>query len=313
MSVTERPRMRLVAGMGSLDDYLDFCDAGADELFIGFVPEDWQVRHGLMVPLNRREVCYYNVQLGACSELAILASMVRRRGVPVTIAMNGLCYQPGQYQEIAAIMEKCAGLGFDRFIVADPALLCHLAGTGAEYHLQVSGEMGEVNRYAMAEWQALGAERVIFRRRVAPEDMATMIRAVPEMEYEAFLLNEACQFHGAYCNSLHCDELPPMCRVPYELGTVAGERLPLAGRETVDDVVGAGGCGLCAMHAMRAAGVTHLKIVGRGAGSDGMLRSLRTARRALDLLDTAGSEAAFQTAIRHELFPHGCSGDCYYR
>ncbi len=26
-------------------------------------------------------------------------------------------------------------------------------------------------------------------------------------EFEAFVLNEMCQFTGAFCNSLHCDEM----------------------------------------------------------------------------------------------------------
>lgn len=34
-------------------------------------------------------------------------------------------------------------------------------------------------------------------------------------EFEAFALNELCQFSGAFCNSLHCDEMGYLCRVPY--------------------------------------------------------------------------------------------------
>ena len=37
------------------------------------------------------------------------------------------------------------------------------------------------------------------------------------LEYEAFALNELCHFTGAFCSSLHCDELAPACRLPYRL------------------------------------------------------------------------------------------------
>ncbi len=30
-------------------------------------------------------------------------------------------------------------------------------------------------------------------------------------------MNELCQFTGAFCNSLHCDEMGYLCRVPYLL------------------------------------------------------------------------------------------------
>ncbi|MFQ8776683.1 MAG: hypothetical protein ACLR78_03340 [Roseburia sp.] len=43
-------------------------------------------------------------------------------------------------------------------------------------------------------------------------------------EFEAFALNELCQFSGAFCNSLHCDEMGHLCRVPYKIGKVKGNR-----------------------------------------------------------------------------------------
>ena len=39
-------------------------------------------------------------------------------------------------------------------------------------------------------------------------------------EFEAFVLNEMCQFTGAFCNSLHCDEMGYLCKVPYQIGTL---------------------------------------------------------------------------------------------
>ena len=104
-----------------------------------------------------------------------------------------------------------------------------------------------------------------------------MIRAGAGLEFEAFVLNELCQFTGAFCNSLHCDELGHLCRVPYELGRV--RRKLLSGNDvnfddealTLDEegyLCGATGCGLCALYALQRAGITHLKLVGRGNHAD---------------------------------------------
>ncbi len=38
-------------------------------------------------------------------------------------------------------------------------------------------------------------------------DKQAGIRPEAGMEFEAFVLNEMCQFTGAFCNSLHCDEM----------------------------------------------------------------------------------------------------------
>ena len=61
--------MKIVAGLGSIDEYIKFAEAGADEFFCGYVPFSWAEKYGTVLPLNRREVLCYNVQLGAFSEL----------------------------------------------------------------------------------------------------------------------------------------------------------------------------------------------------------------------------------------------------
>ena len=68
--------MKIVSGLGSLDEYIPFAEAGADEFFCGYVPFTWSKKYGTMQPLNRREVMNYNVQIGAFEELKILKKMV---------------------------------------------------------------------------------------------------------------------------------------------------------------------------------------------------------------------------------------------
>lgn len=314
--------LRIVAGLGSADDYDAYCGAGADEVFCGYVPEAWASRYGLALPLNRREVRYYPVQLGARSELLILAEMAARRGVPVTLTFNSLHYIPEQYPVIADIMAQCIRDGFRAFIIADPALLIYLHGQGLDRaaRLHVSGEIGEVNRGLLAWAGRLGAARLILHRKVPLTDMASLIAwagahpADAPQEYEAFALNEMCHFSGAFCQSLHCDELAHMCRVPYRLG---GVNEPLAAdmpEKTTSDpsALGAGGCSLCALWRMRQAGVTHLKLVGRGNHPALMRRDIAALRTAADLAAASAAEAEYLRALRNALFPDGCSGSCYY-
>ena len=46
--------MKITAGLGSVDDYLPYVEAGADEFFCGYVPYEWMQNGGLTYPLNRR-------------------------------------------------------------------------------------------------------------------------------------------------------------------------------------------------------------------------------------------------------------------
>lgn len=308
--------MKLTCGLGTIDDCADYIASGADELFIGAVPFEWQARFGASCPLNRREVCFSNVQAGPESELLLMRGITERTGTKAAITVNSPFYRPEQFPLLADIISRFKAEGYASFIIADPALLVYLHEYGLTdgLDIHVSGEAGEANCYILREYRRLGAKRVIFHRKTTLRDMANMISAADgPMEYEAFLMNERCHFNGAYCFSLHCDELPPMCRVPCEFRCADGTYVPPADEPDIpEDVPGASGCGLCALWKMRTAGITHLKIVGRGARREDMLRDISAARRALEILERADSEAAYIDGMRRELFPGGCGGRCYY-
>ena len=53
--------MKITAGLGSVDDYIPYVEAGADEFFCGYVPYEWMKNGGLTYPLNRREVLYLSL------------------------------------------------------------------------------------------------------------------------------------------------------------------------------------------------------------------------------------------------------------
>lgn len=315
--------MKITAGLGSADEYIRFVEAGTDEFFSGFVPYSWTEKYGTVMPLNRREVLCYHVQLGAFSELEILSEMIRKYKKPVHLTFNSLYYIPQQYPEIVEIIENCMKLGFMSYIIADPALIVYLREKGIPCEIHMSGEMGEINRRTVEVFQRLDLKRVIFHRKNSFEDMQSVICSErtaggrrAETEFEAFVLNEMCQFTGAFCNSLHCDELGHLCWVPYWTEPVRDEfEDEDATAPKYDDngyLCGATGCGLCALYRLRDAGITHLKLVGRGNYTDFMEKDIRNLKTALEILENTDTEAAFRTEMKKQIFPYGCSGNCYY-
>lgn len=295
--------MKITAGLGRLKDYEALVDAGADELFAGFVPPDWLEAYGNFVPLNRREVLMQNIQLSSMEEMRLLARKIARRGVPVALTFNAICYLPMQYTHIFATLQSLWDLGFQDWIIADPALLLYLKENDAPGRIHLSGEAGCFGPDALNFFARFNLHRIIFPRKITPGEMALCIRAHPQYEYEAFALNERCHYSGAYCCSLHCDELEHICRLSY---LPWGPHLPLQAAPLASDDFGAGGCALCAIAALREAGVSHLKVVGRGAHVGKMCRDIAILRRAL-ALPRPTAEAL------HALLPDGrCSGQCYY-
>lgn len=348
--------MKITAGLGSIDEYERFVHAGADEFFCGYVPYEWTKKYGTVMPLNRREVLSYNVQIGSFSEMEILAAMVKEYGKPVHLTFNSLYYIPEQYPEIAEIIKKCMEIGFCSYIIADPALILYLRKQHIDCEIHLSGETAEVNTGMVDFFQQMKLKRVIFHRKNTIEDMKSVITHVrmqnvggtegerdvrlsqSGLEFEAFALNELCQFTGAFCNSLHCDEMGYLCHVPYQLtcmknaqggndyitcSKAASAREDIPGQETSpvetyaeDDVgylLGESGCGLCALYRLEKAGITHLKLVGRGNYTDFMEKDIRNLRKTLDILEASKTEKDYINSAKKTLFPHGCSGNCYYR
>ena len=163
--------MKLTVGLGSVDEYIRFSEAGADEFFCGYVPYSWTQKYDTMMPLNRREVLCSNVQLGAFSELEILSSMIRDYQRPVHLTFNSLFYLPEQYPEIAKIIKICMCLGFQSYIIADPALILYLREHNIDCEIHLSGETGEVDSRMVDFFQQFSLKRVIFHRKNSFDDM----------------------------------------------------------------------------------------------------------------------------------------------
>ena len=341
--------MKITAGLGSIDDYPRYVRAGADELFCGYVPFSWSEKYGTVLPLNRREVLNYNVQIGSFSELEILANMVQKYQKPVHLAFNSLYYRPEQYEEITQIIQQCRSIGFDSYILADPALLVYLRKEKIDCEVHLSGDLGTVNSAMTEVFAKEYPKRIIFQRKNTISEMRAVIRHITAQkeaarkewtyptEFEAFALNELCQFSGAFCNSLHCDEMGYLCRVPYWKKPMSlsesklekqeknrpGENISISEWDSASALMnpvsedgylcGATGCGLCTLKQLSDAGITHLKLVGRGNYTDFMERDIRNLRRTLEILEDSSTEEEYIRAMKAELFPNGCSHMCYAR
>ena len=341
--------MKITSGLGSIDDYPRYVRAGADELFCGYVPFSWSEKYGTVLPLNRREVLNYNVQIGSFSELEILANMVQKYQKPVHLAFNSLYYRQEQYEEITQIIQQCRSIWFDSYILADPALLVYLRKEKIDCEVHLSGDLGTVNSAMTEVFAKEYPKRIIFQRKNTISEMRAVIRHITAQkeaarkewtyptEFEAFALNELCQFSGAFCNSLHCDEMGYLCRVPYWKKPMSfsesklekqeknrpGENISISEWDSASELMnpvsedgylcGATGCGLCTLKQLSDAGITHLKLVGRGNYTDFMERDIRNLRRTLEILEDSSTEEEYIRAMKAELFPNGCSHMCYVR
>lgn len=338
--------MKIVAGLGCIDDYITLVKAGADEVFCGYVPYEWNKKYGNLFPLNRREVLYYNIQISSFEDMKILKKMVDVYKVPVSITFNYLYYLEEQYEMIAKIIKDLIDIGFNNFIIADIALILYLKEKNIKCSIHLSGECAELNYLSIDFFNKFDISRYIFHRKNSIEDMESCIsnNEVKNLEYEAFILNERCHYTGAFCNSLHCDEMIHLCKMPYQLSKVSGQannfeevdkRLEIYYKELDDEaneefciesqcdienedeiedsyILGSTGCGLCSLKRLKKAGVTHLKVVGRGNSIKNMERDVQNLKKAISMLDDIEDSKTYEKRVKDKLINDKCSGQCYY-
>ena len=296
--------MKITAGLGALKHYDELVDAGADELFAGFVPPQWLEKYANFTPLNRREVLFQNIQLTTMDEMRLLSRKIALRSVPVALTFNSISYPPFQYPQIAQTLLELRDLGFEDWILADPGLMLYLKERGISGRIHLSGEAGCFGPDALGFFEYFHLHRIIFPRKMTPEEMRQCIASHPQYEYEAFALNERCHYCGAFCSSLHCDELEHLCRLPYRLwGPCACEK---GAPSTLPETSETDGCALCALGALSRAGITHLKVVGRGAQVQQIRQDIRLLKKALSMKEDSAE------VMRNQLLGGRCSGRCYY-
>lgn len=89
-------------------------------------------------------------------------------------------------------LEPVVALQPDALIMSDPGLIMLVRERWPELPIHLSVQANAVNYAAVQFWHNLGLQRVILSRELSLEEIAEIIRRVPDMEIETFV-------HGALC------------------------------------------------------------------------------------------------------------------
>lgn len=244
-------------------------DAGADELYAGYVPPFWAEAFGPVVSCNRRS--YEQANVASLEEVDALILAAALRDVPVHVALNAAPIPEGMVPRMVALAADLARRGARGVIVSDLAFLVALrAARVRRLAIHASTLFSAFNGAAVAFLRRAGADRVILARELTVSEIEALAASSLSTPVEVIGLRGRCPNIEGFCTHLHDD---PGRTWPCELryakawrGTgdaVPGQVLEAIGRnEGVDRHES---CGLCAVPLLERAGVHAFKVVGRGA------------------------------------------------
>ena len=311
--------MRIISPVDNLEETQLLLQAGADELYGGYVPTEWQ-SYSLAASLNQRT--FSSAQIASEQELSAIISTVHAHDCRFALTLNAAFYTEEQLPLLVDYVDRMVTLGIDSLILADPGLLRLLKKRHADLEFHASTLAHLTNSGAVRFMAEQGVQRVVLPRHLSVADMAATIKQVPEVLCDAFLLVGKCPNSEGLCTFHHSspDKVWP-CEIPYEVSPLCdgpSSRLQHAmqNQASWSETNRRHGCGLCAIPELKAAGVHGLKLVGRGAPAAQKIRNVALTREFIALAESVTDFKEYRglaISAHKERFGAVCHQNvCYY-
>lgn len=328
--------MKITAPISRIEDIKPMAAAGADEFYCSVLPPNWLQRFNTSA-ISRR--AFGN--LPEFDDLGRAVETAHNLDKRLHLVINAQQYTEAQSLALIEMARMFDAMSGDALIVGDPALLYQLAQENFNLSLHLSSIASCRNRDAVEFFSELGVKRVIFPRDMTLQEMTTIARELPQIEFETFILNDGCAFDEGSCHTIH---LPgnlggPICIDNYRTHYRSTDESPLTtaelslieendtlyqnwlwhrfscGFSVTDDGYPYGPCGLCAIPMLLESGITAVKIAGRDSPTERKVKSVQMVREVLDKYKRSrAEEQANDFAIAMRNTPEYCDQGymCYY-
>ena len=308
----------IIAPVKRTEEILPILRAGAKEVYGGVMDSAWDEALGQYVEMNRRSAFGSAANLRDCSELCEAVRICAEQGAEFHFTLNALQIPGKYYVYLEPVLYQFSRAGGKKVIISDPSLIPLVLS----FKLQpvISSCADAVNTAAASFYQERNCKRIIFPRDMMLEDMETISKAVPNMEYEAFLMNGACRFRDGCCFCMHgtghkglCDTLD---YTPYhtegDLGKNMAEIAAQQHERFKESYFRA--CGLCALFRLSRC-VDSLKIVGRNGKLESILSDIQLVMQNIEIAEQCQCEEEYLSRmIRPKDAAVRCrdNSNCYY-
>ena len=328
--------MKIVAPISQITEIEPLALAGANEIYCGMVPPEWINRFNI-ASANRRP----SGNLGSYDDLKRAIQAAQSHNISLSLVLNAQHYSAAGVDAAIEIAQHFTELGGNALIVSDLGLISALTATLPGIRIHVSSVATCRNPAAAKLCKELGARRLILPRDVTLDEASIIAAEEPDIEVEAFILNDGCVFEEGACSTIH---LPgrlggPICLDSYArnhrrrdgraLSQTMKDRLDendeayrkwlwyrfSCGFSTSQSGMPYGPCGLCAIPTLRRGRITAVKIAGREAPLSRKLASVKMVREIVDLDASGASDIeVIQHAMQLRPSHNHCATGymCYY-
>ncbi len=319
----KRKYFRILAPFVHIEDVKLLKNAGADEIYCGYVTEELKKKWPLAFhTLNRRGggQSFENYEI-----FRNAVKQANRYNLPVYVTINGL-YTPEQYPLLLDLIKKIESLeGMKGIIISDIGLLLMLKKNKFKKEIHISTGGTCFNSNAVEFYQNLGANRIILPRQLTSDEIQNIVMKTKfKIDVELFILREPCGgFIDGYCTFFHYSEKPfikeekikkgvflrpsfitertnngcifyfieKLSKGHFETFSTASykqKKIALKYQSMKHIFSGSSGCRICDLYSLKKYPIKSLKIIGRGNNSKHTVKFVKLISEALSYLACDG-------------------------
>lgn len=310
--------MKIMAPLKGLEHIEPLIAAKPDEVYFGFIDDEWQSEFGCYEELNRMSSFGNAANIDSVSNAIIAAKRLVESGTECFLTLNTAQYSGEQLSYLRKIIDTFSDIGCG-FIVGDLNAAKYCIDIGAK--CAVSTMAGIYNSESVKWLSNIGIKRVILPRDISLTDIEAIVNNNPQIEFEAFLMRNGCRYSDSNCMSFHAGNHNSLCFYLDCSKTEAYIAKPedkynfYNNHSLYKNVFHKEACGLCAIYRMLKIGIASLKIVGRANHPLEMQDDIRLVKENILIAEGCNSEREYlANIIIPPQFMERClyGMNCYY-
>lgn len=313
--------MRVLVPLNNREHIKDYVEAGAEEFYIGFHDQKWYDQFGDYADINRMSGFKNSANPFSFEEMLEVIQEVKTLEALIYVTFNSSVYNDAQLAMIKEYMSALKKVNVDGVIVSCMELVQIANEIGVSS--VVSTISGVYNSDITKFYQNLGAKRIILPRDLSLDEIEAITKAVPEVEYEVFMMRNGCRFSDSHCLGFHRSEKPSICS--YIGGAnrklhMKDESFKTKHEAELNDMIYTrsfhnNACGLCSIYRFVKLGITAGKIVGRSDEWQYVCQDIAYVKKNVALAKACESEKEYlakMTFPEHSTFMCKLGLSCYY-
>ncbi|MEE1072672.1 MAG: U32 family peptidase [Cellulosilyticum sp.] len=298
--------MRALVPLSSIEHVDDYIKCGAGEFYMGFYDPKWTEAFGDFADINRMSGYKEGCNPHTLEEVLNIIKQMKKKKKLIYITFNSSIYGQAQYPYLKKYMEALKEVNVDGVIVSCVELveLAKKVGVASV----VSTIAGVYNREIAKFYADRGAKRIILPRDLSTDEIESIVKAVPEVEYEVFMMRNGCAFSDANCLGMHRKEMCSICSSIMHADTkmlMQKEDFNNKNAVELNNMIYTNSfhqfaCGLCSIYRFVKLGITAGKIVGRCDEWRNICRDIEYMKKNIEIAQQCDSEEEY---LEQMIFP----------